>query len=83
MWKVLPRIAGAAVANQTVGPLVVGANGTANFTVRATPGAAVPVALWSVARPALHTARFTVRVGGAAAPAGEPRAVWDRYLVRV
>ena len=62
------------VATGTVGPLAAGVDGkAANFTIRATPRTAV--ALWSVARPALHAARFTVHVGGADAPATDTHTV--------
>jgi beta-galactosidase/beta-glucuronidase len=69
VWVTVEFLSGSStVAKSTVGPLAVGVDGKAtSFTIRATPSTAV--ALWSVARPALHTARFTVHMGGANAPA--------------
>ena len=56
----------AVVARQTAGPFAIPANGSSGFAVTATPPDAVQ--LWSVARPRLHIAALTVRVGGATGP---------------
>lgn len=50
------------VAAEAAGPLTIPANGSASFKIRASPREAVQ--LWSVARPVLHTAQFSVRVQG-------------------
>ena len=50
------------VATQAAGPFTIPANGSVAFEIRVSPRGAVQ--LWSVARPALHTARITVHVGG-------------------
>ena len=55
------------VATQAVGPFTISANGSIKFEIRVSPRRAVR--LWSIARPALHTARITVRVGGSSGPA--------------
>lgn len=66
VWITVDFIAGPSrllIATEKVGPLTVPANGSSHFEVRIQPRGAVQ--LWSVARPLLHTAHITVRVGEA------------------
>jgi beta-galactosidase len=50
------------VGQGAAGPLSIPANGSADFEIRVVPPA--PLGLWTVARPLLHTAHITVRIGG-------------------
>ena len=64
--EIFANSAAAVVATAAAGPLTVPPEGNATFETRATPREAVR--LWSVARPALHTARVTVHAGGSDGP---------------
>ena len=62
--EVIDQATQAVVATQAAGPLTVSANATQDFEIHAHPPNAVQ--LWSVARPALHTARVAVHTGATA-----------------
>eukprot|EP01051_Picozoa_sp_SAG22_P005575 SAG22_NODE_335_length_12071_cov_5.268771_9_plen_1174_part_00 len=65
--EIIERSASVVVATGVAGSLTVPPNGNTSFETRISPREAVQ--LWSVARPVLHTARITVRVGGTDGPA--------------